>query len=98
VAVGAKAARSPGYVKKMLRSVVDVGLMASAAQGVALQAKLRAVPIVAVAANHAGCVHLALDKGAVNVHLISDLTVVEVKQLVEGRDPVAVVKASALAP
>ena len=98
VAVGAKAARGPRRVKKMLRRVVDLGLMASAAQGVALQAKLRAVPIVAVAANDAGSVHLALEKRAIDVDLVSDLTVVEVKQLVEGRDTVAIVEASALAP
>jgi hypothetical protein len=91
VAVGAEASRGSRVVKVVLRRVVDVGSMALRAKRVPLGVKLRAVPIVAVAAHDTRSVHLALQERPVDVDLVFDLSVIEVEDLVEGGEAVTVV-------
>ena len=71
--------------------VERVDLVAAGAQRVALRSEIRAVPVVAIAANHARRVHFALQERAIDVNLILDLAVVEVQPLVERREAVTVV-------
>jgi hypothetical protein len=80
----------------MLRTVENVRSMATPAKRVALRTKGPTVPIVAVAADHAGGVHLALKKRPVFVDFILDLTVVEVEELVERGETIAIVIAAAV--
>jgi hypothetical protein len=90
VAVGAEAPLGSRVVEVVLRRIVNVGAMALSAKRVPRRVKLRAVAIVAVAANDAGGVHLALKERPIDVNLVFDLSVIEVEDLVESCETVTV--------
>ena len=91
VAIGTTTPLSARLVEVMLRCIVDRSLVAARAKGVAFRSNLRAVCIMAVAADDPGCVHLALQERSVDVHLVFDLTIVEVQNLIQGRQPIPIV-------
>ena len=57
--------------------------MTLAAQCVALETQLRAMGVMAIAAGHAGGMHLALQERSVHVDLVQDLPVGVIKTGIE---------------
>ena len=97
VAVRAKTSLASGLVEVVLRLVVDVGSMAPRAKGVAFRPRLATMRIVAIAADDASGVHLALQERAVDVDFILDLPIVEVEELIEHRQTIPIVIAVEIA-
>ena len=62
-------------VKVMFTGIIDIAAVALEAQSVAIQQRSAGMHIMAVAATDRLGVHFALDKGAVNIHLIQYLAV-----------------------
>ena len=79
VAVGAGAAAGPLGVMVVIRRVVGIRGVALGADGVARCPHLKAMGFVAIAADNARLVHLALHEGAVDIDLVEDLAIVVVQ-------------------
>jgi hypothetical protein len=67
----------------MLPRAVFAGHVAAVAKGIPIHVYFSAVGFMAILADHPGLVHLALEKGGIDIYLILDLSVGEIQSLIQ---------------
>ncbi len=87
MAVNARAANGSA-MEMVFGRLVLVGLMTLQAHAVTRQTQFQRMGVVAVAAGHAGLIHLALQEGAVHKDFVLNLSIRVVKPLIQRRQQV----------
>jgi len=85
-----------GIVMVVLSLSILICPVTTVAEGVPVHKYFAAVGLMAILTNHTRLVHLGLQKGTIHIDLILDLSVREIKVLVQQRRPVGIQKRPAM--